>query len=118
MECKFQVNDRVVCINARYYYQEAVDELLQNGFVFPQYGEVYTVREIVHYRFYDFGGWVYDIGVYLKELVNPIFEWEDGEVGELPFVHYRFKPLEFKKRKTEIEVFNKLLIPTKIVERV
>jgi hypothetical protein len=121
MECKFHVGQRIVCINARFDSPKMVRALLAEDFVFPQYGEVYTVREVKVYDFWDDGVPVLDIGVYLKEIVNPEFEWvghPDGQFSELPFVYRRFKPLDFSKRKTGIEVFNKILQSTKDLEPV
>ena len=117
MECKFRVDQKIVCVNDRWGHRSVINYLAKNGFVFPKEKEIYTVRGLVPYEFWDFGVAYQAIGVYLKEIVNPVFNWSDGKSSELPFLHTRFAPLD-PLRKTGIEVFNKMLKPTKIPERV
>ena len=43
----------------------------------------------------------------LADLVNPSFEWEGGNVGEIAFYARRFRPA----KTTSIEVFEGMLAP-------
>jgi hypothetical protein len=50
----------------------------------PKEGGVYTVREVR-----PFNG---TVGLLLAEIINPHFEWIDGNVGEVAFAARRFRP--------------------------
>jgi hypothetical protein len=118
MECPFRVDERIICINDRWGSRQFINYMSVRGFVFPKEKEIYTVRALIPYEFWDFGVPYQAIGVYLQEIVKPVMDWSDGQSSELPFLHTRFRPLDLLKQKPSIEVFNKLLTSTKIPERV
>lgn len=97
MECKFQAGQKVVCI----------DDSFEDSFAFlvntPTKGSVYTVRDVELV-----------VGVTgqkcillrLKEVVNPVENWDNGRM-EVGFFPYRFRPIV--TRKTDISVFQAML---------
>jgi len=94
MDCTFQVGDKVVCAHEispkRFYGWETL----------PQFGAVYTVREV----FAGSGG---RIGIRLVEIVNQPGDYQGG-IMECGFNYRNFRPVEKPKRETSIEIFRKI----------
>lgn len=98
----FRVGQQVVCVNDKFsddkYWRRMVRE-------FPKLRSVYTVREIR-----DAGGLV---GFCFYEFQNPIALFSGGYF-EPAFNVKNFRPV----KKTSIEIFEKLLAPTDLLETV
>jgi hypothetical protein len=98
----FRVGQQVVCVNDKFsddkYWRRTVLE-------FPKLRSVYTVREIC-----DAGDLV---GFCFHEIKNPIVLFTGGYF-EPAFNVKNFRPV----KKTSIEIFEKLLAPTNLLETV
>lgn len=90
----FYVGQVVVCIDDSGFYSDAPGE------TYPKKGGVYTVREV---RPDEDGA-----GLLLAEIVNPQFEWINGNVGEVAFRVRRFRPA----KTTSLDVFERMLAPS------
>jgi hypothetical protein len=90
----FHVGQVVVCVD-----DEDLPGAEEDVGTCPKKGGVYTVRAL---RLWD--GMV---SLMLAELVNPSFEWEGGNVGEIAFYARRFRPA----KTTSLEVFEGMLAP-------
>ena len=106
----FQVGDKVVCVNDSWPGDENDRPFYDNA---PKSGEVYTIRDIGP-SFLEGTRWAFldtpKICVRLVEIRNQI----DPRLGvEWNFRASRFRPVVERKRKTSIEVFRKLLAPSK-----
>jgi hypothetical protein len=87
----FYVGQVVVCIDDRGFPEP--DE----GERYPKEGGVYTIRAV--------RPWKDTVGLLLAEIVNPVFEWESGNVGKIGFLARRFRPA----KTTSLEVFEDML---------
>jgi hypothetical protein len=50
--------------------------------------------------------------LWLDEIKNPVLRYTDGDVGEIPFAAFRFRPVV--ERKTDISIFTAMLKPSKV----
>jgi hypothetical protein len=92
----FYVGQVVVCVDDKGFpYAEGEAD----GERYPKGGGVYTIRAI------RVDG--DDVGLLLAELVNPWFEWDGGNKGEISFHVSRFRPA----KTTSLEVFEGMLAP-------
>lgn len=91
----FQIGQKVVCI-AR------PTERALGGEIYPDVGEVYTVRDIR--SSIRWGG---DFVIRLNEIRNPERRYKNGEFTECWFRSTRFRPVA--ERKTDITVFTEIL---------
>jgi len=90
----FGVGDQVVCIH---HFSKEAD---YPGLSWPQKGQVYTVRELTSHGTGP--------GLRLVEIVNPPIMHSNVGMDEPAYARCRFRPV----RKTSIEVFQKMLVPT------
>lgn len=113
MQCRLEVGQKVVCIQECWRWHTM--DIRTWGFTVPVVGKVYTIREVVLNATTD-GGCIPCLR--LVEIVNPPLPSPPCHEGnrEPAFAHFAFKPLE--EKKTDISVFQKMLLPTKITERV
>jgi hypothetical protein len=97
MECKFQVGDMVVCVNAAFYHSFHIAPLTEN--------RIYTVRGLYPNPLHG------DIGLWLEELVNPPNDYGPpcGHV-EPSYHHTAFRAV----RKTNIEALRALVLTPKV----
>ena len=99
----FHVGQRVICIYQYKLNRDYIKLMLDNGCVLPVKGEVYMIRE------FDNTGEV--PALRLREIVNPVLDcWIDHVPAEPAWPNEYFRPLI--ERKTNIEVFEKLLAPS------
>jgi hypothetical protein len=101
----FRVGQKVVCVDdAR---QPLTAQFTPN---MPARGSVYTVRALDYCAVSD------TQGIFLTEIVNPVFDWANAPRSELAFKSTRFRPV----KTTSIECFKALLapVPKKQKERV
>lgn len=98
----FQVGQQVVCVNEKFsddkYWRQTVRE-------FPKLRSVYTVREIRD------GGDL--VGFCFYEIKNPVALFAAGHF-EPAFNVKNFRPV----KKASIEIFEKMLTPTDLLETV
>lgn len=94
----FYVGQKVICVRddiaAPRKYPEA----------YPKRGCVYTIRGIKE-------GGKRGVAVWLEEIHNQKFSYDDG-YREVSFYHWRFRPVI--ERKTSIEIFQRMLTPSKV----
>lgn len=100
----FYVGQKVVCIDDNWAGYPIWVAHVPNR---PIRREIYTVRSI-----YSYGG---SSGLLLEELKNPITEWRHVTC-EGGFLVRRFRPAV--ERKTSIEIFTRMLNPSKERETV
>ena len=96
MENSFHIGQVVVCIDDKGLPVPYCDRAVT---ACPQEGCVYTIRGILV---------IEDrVGLWLEEIRNPPAKWLDGEVRELAFRSWRFRPA----KTTSLEVFEAMLAP-------
>lgn len=93
----FHIGQRVVCIKQGPWVPLKYDERA------PAYGGVYTIRFIGSYP--EYGG---ILGLKFEEIVNPSLRYQMGFI-ECEFDAAHFRPVI--KRKTDISVFQRMLVP-------
>lgn len=101
----FYVGQKVVCINT------PVPRLGMAGYgneIYPQKGEVYTVRAVPIIPNFAGGAATPSIRVY--EIINPMRRYKNRGAFEPAFPSKCFRPLD--ERKTDIAIFKRLLVPT------
>ncbi len=76
---KFNIGDKVVCIDANFDLNNREDQEYAKYFRFPELLEIYTIR------------WFYDKSVFLEEIVNPKLEYYYYQ--EPCFYQWRFAKL-------------------------
>jgi len=111
MKCKFEVGQKVVCISSSW-----VDDRGQvPPCPLPQSGEIVTIAKII-----PDDNPMYEILLQLKEYSSPVGFGPQGLPHIPQFAHYDFRPLNERPTETSIEVFKKLLTPTKknVLEKV
>jgi len=96
----FHIGQQVVCVDDKFSKEEYWRRSVR---AFPQLHAIYTIREII-----DYGDL---IGFCFYELTNPRAYFSKG-FHEPAFNSRNFRPV----RKTSIEVFERLLAPTDLVD--
>lgn len=88
----FEIGQQVVCIG---------DWSQESALQTPIRGQIYTIRGFCQQAMDEYGV----AYLWFEELINPISSYRGCEPA---FLSYLFRPL----RKTNIEIFTKLLAPT------
>lgn len=107
MSIEFHVGAQVVCLDDRYWPQEAGDSLVA--------GRIYTIRKIDPARRFvapDRVTRFESVGLYFEEVIRKYPGVSEGDPDDTPWSAARFKPV----RKTDISVFTAMLTPTKVTE--
>lgn len=97
----FHVGQNVVCVDANFSATWQMDCTKQR----PVRNGIYTVRA--------FGSWNFSTGLidalWLCEVNNPVVRWRCGDVSEVGFAAWRFRPVVAPK--TDISIFTEMLTP-------
>jgi hypothetical protein len=104
MACDWRVCQPVICVDGDFspsWYEG--DEGDNVSFVLPKKGSIYTIRSISPFTFPP----ETVIAIRLHEIVNPIVEFDDGEVCEIAFWVGRFRPVINAER--DLAVFEAIL---------
>jgi hypothetical protein len=87
----FYIGQVAVCVDDRSH--PMADDIGE----YPMEGGVYTIR--------SFSVGKNELGLRLAEIINPIFDFEDGGLDEVVFLSYRFRPA----KETSLAVFDAAL---------
>lgn len=95
MECAFKAGDKVVCVE-----HPSNIEFYDGTISVPQYGAVYTVREVL----FEEG----EVWLLLNEITNDPGDFVDGH-GEPCFHHEGFRPVVERGTETGMSILRDLL---------
>lgn len=84
--CNFYIGQKITLRNPVIAHPQWAEFARQHGVRWPEFGVVYTVREL----FMDTG--LQRVGVRLAEIINPVMQFADG-IKELGYWHCDFRPV-------------------------
>ena len=107
MTCNFRVGQRVVCIDAVVWSKKGFPLSIESGLT---EGTIYTVAAVRFHPHITYGKFPGEVGGYALDIVghNPSSQWANCT----GFNAKRFRPVV--TRPTSIEIFTRMLNPTRI----